>query len=50
MDKIRALLELEPSEVLVNFMTSHIKRFLELEDDVTKEQFKQSLAAILPWS
>ncbi len=41
MDKIRVLLELEPSEVLVNFMTSHIKRFLELEDDVTKEQFIQ---------
>jgi three-Cys-motif partner protein len=41
MEKIRVLLELEPSEVLVNFMTSHIKRFLELEDDVTKEQFEQ---------
>jgi three-Cys-motif partner protein len=41
MEKIRVLLELEPSEVLVNFMTSHIKRFLELKDDVTKEQFEQ---------
>jgi three-Cys-motif partner protein len=41
MEKIRVLLDLEPSEVLVNFMTSHIKRFLELEDDVTKEQFEQ---------
>jgi three-Cys-motif partner protein len=41
MDKIRILLEREPSEVLVNFMTSHIKRFLELEDDVTQEQFGQ---------
>jgi three-Cys-motif partner protein len=41
MDKIRVLLELEPCEVLVNFMTSHIKRFLELEHGATKEQFEQ---------
>ncbi|HXM02308.1 MAG TPA: three-Cys-motif partner protein TcmP [Chthoniobacterales bacterium] len=41
MEKIRVLLEWEPSEILVNFMTSHIKRFLALEDDVTKEQFER---------
>lgn len=37
LDTIAPLLRLEPGEVLVNFMTGHIRRFLESPDGETQE-------------
>ena len=41
MDKIGPLLQLEPSEVLINFMTGHIRRFIDAPNDVARESFEQ---------
>ncbi len=39
MDEIAPLLQLNPGEVLINFMTSHITRFLDSPDEMTQESF-----------
>src|SRR5262245_48245567 len=39
MDEIAPLLKLDPGEALINFMTSHILRFIESPDEETKESF-----------
>lgn len=39
LDAITPLLRLEPGEVLVNFMTGHIRRFLDSPDSETQESF-----------
>lgn len=39
MDTIEPLLQLKPVEVLINFMTSHIRRFIESPQEETKESF-----------
>jgi three-Cys-motif partner protein len=39
MDEIAPLLKLDPGEALINFMTSHILRFIESPDEVTQESF-----------
>ncbi|MBO0858960.1 MAG: three-Cys-motif partner protein TcmP [Chloracidobacterium sp.] len=41
MDKIAPLLKLDPGEVLINFMTGHINRFIESPDKVTQESFSR---------
>lgn len=41
MDTIAPLLELNPGEVLINFMTGHIRRFLESPDEETQESFRR---------
>ena len=41
MKVIKPLLVLTPGEVLVNFMTGHIKRFLESPDELTQGQMEQ---------
>lgn len=41
MDVIAPLLRLNRSEVLINFMTSFIRRFLELPQQATRESFKR---------
>jgi three-Cys-motif partner protein len=41
MATIAPLLRLNPSEVLVNFMTGHIRRFLESPQEETQESFKR---------
>lgn len=41
MDVIRPLLRLKPGEVLINFMTGDIKRFVDSPEDQTRESFKQ---------
>jgi len=39
MDKITPLLQFDPGEVLVNFMTSHIRRFIDQEDQGYSDSF-----------
>src|SRR5262249_52980905 len=39
MDEIARLLKVVPGEVLINFMTSHIIRFIESPDEITYESF-----------
>jgi three-Cys-motif partner protein len=39
MDVITPLLKITPGEVLINFMTGDIRRFLESSDEATKESF-----------
>lgn len=39
MEKIAPLLRIKPSEVLINFMTSHIRRFIESPDAATQASF-----------
>ena len=41
MDSIRELIQLEPCEVLVNFMTGHIQRFIEDERDGVNASFRK---------
>jgi three-Cys-motif partner protein len=41
MDVITPLLQLSPGEVLVNFMTDFITRFVEIEDEVTSAEFRK---------
>ena len=41
METIAPLLRLNPSEVLVNFMTGHIRRFLESPQEETQDSFKR---------
>lgn len=41
MDTIRPLLEMKPGEVLINFMTSHIRRFLDSPQEQTQESFRR---------
>jgi three-Cys-motif partner protein len=40
MQAIRPLLQFDPGEVLINFMTGHIKRFIESPDQETQESFE----------
>lgn len=39
MDTIAPILQLNPIEVLINFMTSHIRRFIESPQEETRESF-----------
>jgi three-Cys-motif partner protein len=41
METIAPLLRLEPGEVLINFMTSHIRRFIDSPDKETQESFRR---------
>jgi three-Cys-motif partner protein len=41
MDTITPLLHLNPGEVLINFMTGHIRRFLDSPQSETQESFKR---------
>ncbi len=41
MDTIAPLLRLDPSEVLINFMTGHIRRFIDSPDEETQESFER---------
>ncbi len=39
MSRIAPLLRLQPGEVLINFMTEHIRRFIESSDEATQASF-----------
>ena len=41
METITPLLQLNPGEVLINFMTGHIRRFLESPQEQTQQSFKR---------
>lgn len=41
LDVISPLLRLSPGEVLINFMTGHIRRFIDSPDEPTKESFER---------
>ena len=41
MDTITPLLRLNPGEVLINFMTGHIRRFLDSPQEETQDSFKR---------
>jgi len=41
LDRIKPLLQQQPSEVLINFMTAHIKRFVEAPEKQRQEEFEQ---------
>lgn len=41
LDVIRPLLQLRPGEVLINFMTSHIHRFIDSPEKPTRESFQR---------
>jgi len=41
MEMITPLLRLNPSEVLINFMTGHIRRFLDSPQEETQDSFKK---------
>ena len=41
METIAPLLRLNPSEILINFMTGHIRRFLESPQEETQDSFKR---------
>jgi len=41
METIAPLLRLNPGEALINFMTGHIRRFLESPDEETQDSFKR---------
>lgn len=41
LDAIRPLLRLVPGEVLINFMTGHIRRFIDSPDEPTRESFER---------
>lgn len=41
MDTITPLLRLSPGEVLINFMTGHIRRFLDSPQEETQDSFKR---------
>ena len=41
METIAPLLRLNPGEVLINFMTGHIRRFLDSPDEETQDSFKR---------
>jgi three-Cys-motif partner protein len=41
MDVITPLLQLSPGEVLVNFMTDFINRFVEIQDEATSAEFRK---------
>lgn len=45
---IRPLLALQPCEVLVNFMTSFVRRFITSPDQATTESFKRTFGPYLP--
>lgn len=45
MQNIAPLLKLNPGEVLINFMTGHIKRFIESPQDETRESFIRLLGS-----
>ena len=39
MQRIAPLLQVQPGEVLINFMTDHIRRFIDHPEQATREQF-----------
>jgi three-Cys-motif partner protein len=41
MDTIQPLLRFDPGEVLINFMTGHIRRFLDSSEEQTLESFRR---------
>lgn len=41
LETIRPLLRMDPGEVLINFMTGHIRRFLDSPDEDTQESLRQ---------
>jgi three-Cys-motif partner protein len=41
METITPLLQLDPGEVLINFMTGHIRRFLDSPQEETQESFRR---------
>lgn len=41
LDVIQPLLRLDPGEVLINFMTEHIRRFLDSPDERTQQSFER---------
>jgi len=41
METIAPLLKLDPGEVLINFMTGHIRRFIESPQELTQDSFKR---------
>ncbi|MCL4202839.1 MAG: three-Cys-motif partner protein TcmP [Pirellulaceae bacterium] len=41
LDRIRPLLLLKPGEVLINFMTEHIRRFIDSPDEQTRRSFEE---------
>lgn len=45
MDTIAPLLRLKPGEVLINFMTEHIRRFIDSPQEVTQESFRKLFGA-----
>lgn len=46
MQKIKPLLQHRPGEVLINFMTSHIRRFLESPEQQRQDEFEELFGAI----
>jgi len=48
MKKIAPLLGIVPGEVLVNFMTSHIRRFIESPDEATQASFDELFGRHVP--
>jgi three-Cys-motif partner protein len=40
MNAIKPLLQVEPGEVLINFMTRHIRRFIDAPEEVRQEEFE----------
>lgn len=45
MNKIKPLLQHRPGEVLINLMTSHIRRFIESPDEMRQEEFEDLFGA-----
>jgi three-Cys-motif partner protein len=48
LDAIKPLLQLNPGEVLVNFMTSHIRRFIRSPQPKTQESFERVYGPFKP--
>lgn len=46
MDRIGPLLRITPGEVLINFMTSHIRRFIESPNDETQDSFERLFGSV----
>ncbi|MDO8628924.1 MAG: three-Cys-motif partner protein TcmP, partial [Phycisphaerales bacterium] len=48
MERIAPLLRTTPGEVLINFMTSHIRRFIESPDEATQASFDELFGRHVP--
>lgn len=46
MDTIAPLLQLNPGELLINFMTGHIRRFLESPQEETQDSFRRLFGSV----